>query len=108
METKCCSAATVSEVGGSRDPPAGRLRCTPPEPSAPSSKPTKPSSCDGSSTTAPAPSPKRTHVERSCQFKIFDRTSPPITSALVESPAETIPCACASAYMNPVQPAERS
>ena len=39
----------------------------PPEPSAPSSKPRKPPSSTCSSTTAPAPSPKSTSVERSVQ-----------------------------------------
>ena len=37
-----------------------------------------------------------------------ERTSPPTTSARRESPVATIPYACASAYMNPVQPADRS
>ena len=39
----------------------------PPDPSAPSSKPRKPPSGTRSSTTAPAPSPKSTHVLRSSQ-----------------------------------------
>ena len=44
----------------------------------------------GSITTAPAPSPKRTSVERSLQSRIFESTSPPTTSALRESPEASI------------------
>jgi hypothetical protein len=41
---------------------------------------------DRSSTTAPAPSPKSTSVERSVQSRIFESTSPPTTSARFERP----------------------
>src|SRR5262245_16748373 len=91
-----------------REPPAGRLRSFPPAPSAPSSNPRNPSSATGSTTTAPAPSPKSTQVDRSAKFISFDRTSAPITSARLLSPLSTIPNACAIPYMNPVQPAARS
>ena len=91
-----------------REPLPGSQRFSPPPPSAPSSKPRKPPSSTGSTTTAPAPSPKSTSVERSVQSRIFESTSPPTTSARFESPAATIPYACATAYMKPVQPASRS
>ena len=80
----------------------------PPAPSAPSSKPRKPSCAAGSTTTAPAPSPKSTQVERSAKFISFESTSAPTTSTRRLSPLSTMPNACAIPYMNPVQPAARS
>ena len=72
------------------EPLPGSQRLSPPPPSAPSSKPRKPRSGTGSSTTAPAPSPKSTSVERSVQSRIFERTSPPTTSARFASPDASI------------------
>ena len=59
-------------------------------------------------TTAPAPSPKRTSVALSSQSRIFDSRSPPTISARLARPPATIPYPWASAYMKPVQPADRS
>ena len=73
------------------EPLPGRERWTPPPPSAPSSKPRKPRPAVRSSTTAPAPSPKRTSVERSVQSRIRESTSPPTTSARCTRPAAIIP-----------------
>ena len=71
----------VVAVGRSREPLAGRNSSGPPLPSAPSSKPRKPPRSTRSSTTAPAPSPKSTSVERSVQSRILESMSPPTTSA---------------------------
>ena len=74
-----------------RDPEPGYHRYSPPAPSAPSSNPMKPPRSTGSMTTAPAPSPKRTSVERSSQSRIFESTSPPTTSARRERPGREHP-----------------
>ena len=87
----CASSSIASFDIGRREPPAGTQRSGPPEPSAPSSKPAMPPAATGCTTAAPAPSPKRMHVERSCQFVIFESVSAPITSARVESPVATWP-----------------
>ena len=47
-------------------------------------------------------------VERSVQSRMRDMTSPPITRARFARPAATVAWPCASAYMKPVQPADRS
>ena len=67
-----------------REPDPGSQRCSPPPPSAPSSNPRNPPWSTACITTAPAPSPKRTSVERSSQSRIFERTSPPTTRARLE------------------------
>ncbi len=64
----------------------GSSSSLPPAPSAPSSKPRKPPRSTGSSTTAPAPSPKRTSVERSVQSSTRESMSPPTTSARCDEP----------------------
>ncbi len=50
-----------------------------------------PPSAIGWTTAAPAPSPKRMQVERSCQFVIFESTSAPTTSARFDRPVATAP-----------------
>src|SRR4029078_4516419 len=80
----------------------------PPPARAPSPQQGKPPWSPGSITTAPAPSPKSTSVERSVQSRIDERTSPPTRRPGRESPAASIPYAWATAYMKPVQPARRS
>ena len=80
-----------------REPLPGSQRFAPPPPSAPSSKPRKPPASTRSITTAPAPSPKRTSVERSVQSRIFDSTSPPTTSARLDRPEASIAWAWAIA-----------
>ena len=61
------------------------------------------SDCDSS--TAPAPSPKKTQVRRSLQFMIFEKASVPITSAWrYRSGAVSIMlCATLSAKTKPAQ-----
>ena len=55
------------------------------------------------SSTAPAPSPKKKHVRRSFQLRIFENASVPMTSTLRyrSRSASIIPCATLSANTKP-------
>ena len=58
------------------------IRISAARPSAPSTEPSTPGSCERRSTTAPAPSPNSTHVVRSWKFITRESTSAPITSTV--------------------------
>ena len=60
------------------------------------------------STTAPAPSPKRTQVVRSCQLTILDNISAPTTRMFFAFPPRMKPSATAIPYKKPLQTALRS
>ena len=73
-------------------PAAATSSSSAPEPSEPSSKPRMPVvEPFRASTTAPAPSPKRTHVERSPQSSRREKTSVPTTSTVSARPALSWP-----------------
>src|SRR5439155_6370342 len=65
-------------------------------------------SAHGARTTAPAPSPKRTQVERSFQLTRRDSVSAPTTSTRSYVPARTNCQPVAGAEMKAEQPAARS
>ena len=79
----CSWSRTVSKVAGMRLPPAGTSRLGAPLPSLPRSKLKMLPLSVGCTSTAPAPSPKRTQVLRSSQSTILLRTSAPTTSTLL-------------------------
>jgi len=60
------------------------------------------------STTAAAPSPKRTQVDLSFQSRSRDIVSAPTTSAVFNRPDAIMPSAKAKPYMNPEQAADKS
>ena len=75
----CSWSRTVSNVAGRRVPPAGMLRNGAPLPSLPRSNEKMLPLSVGWTSTAPAPSPKRTQVLRSSQSRILESTSAPMT-----------------------------
>ena len=85
---KCCRFWTVSAEAGRAEPPAStrmRFARLPSEPMAVETMPREAPS-PASRTTAPAPSPKITHVPRSCQSRMALIFSAPTTRALRAAP----------------------
>ena len=102
------SAPRVSSDGGYSVAAPGSVSRSPPDPSAPNTVASTPHGAGlALSTTAPAPSPKRTQVERSLQSTTRVSVSEPITSAVLYVPAAMPSAAMPSAYTKPEQPARR-
>ncbi len=92
-----------------RLPPAGNESRSPPEPSERiTDEISPPGSSPACSTNAPAPSPNKMQVFRSCQLTKRDSVSAPITTAFWIDPLRIACVAISSAKIKPEQAADRS
>ncbi len=106
---KCCPSSMVFADAGCFAPPPATMRSSPFEPSLWSTADSMPTDAfEASMTTAPAPSAKSTHVERSFQFRNRDSVSAPMTRAFWWVPDTIMPRATAIPDTKPVQAASMS